>query len=392
MINPETTTQLRLLLLFSCLFAALHGTMASAVAMPPATGSVVIPLDAQSPRPTEAPIMVELARRQSPFTYIVAPDGICGWNSQNTDIRRTCNNQEHRCVFWQRDGSFPERRGCCPAEGCTEFNRVSETACVARDQSCDAACKSNGRISKCTGTLPYCNTYFFGSYGRYPAFTCGSTNWTEPSVYYTIKPGTERFFATSTTLATLLTATATSDGSVVTQVVTVAPTGSTNGGAGEGDGNSSVGGGNSQPSSSGGGGGGGGGEQPSNGANTGAIIGGAVGGAAVLAIAALAAVLLYRRRKKNKRDATGASAGAQGDGFYPMSPSQPDSTAFTPSSYNTPGIPWPQQNGYSVSSASPLPTSPPNAPHYDRVYPKYPAPMAEVDSTGQNRVHELGTN
>lgn len=85
MINPETTTQLRLLLLFSCLFAALHGTMASAVAMPPATGSVVIPLDAQSPRPTEAPIMVELARRQSPFTYIVAPDGICGWNSQNTD-------------------------------------------------------------------------------------------------------------------------------------------------------------------------------------------------------------------------------------------------------------------------------------------------------------------
>ncbi|TLD11129.1 hypothetical protein PgNI_06071 [Pyricularia grisea] len=361
MINPETTTQLRLLLLFSCLFAALHGTMASAVAMPPATGSVVIPLDAQSPRPTEAPIMVELARRQSPFTYIVAPDGICGWNSQNTD--------NGPVIIKNIAASFG-------------------SAMVLFQKGVVAALQRAAR----TGTLPYCNTYFFGSYGRYPAFTCGSTNWTEPSVYYMIKPGTERFFATSTTLATLLTATATSDGSVVTQVVTVAPTGSTNGGAGEGDGNSSVGGGNSQPSSSGGGGGGGGGEQPSNGANTGAIIGGAVGGAAVLAISALAAVLLYRRRKKNKRDATGASAGAQGDGFYPMSPSQPDSTAFTPSSYNTPGIPWPQQNCYSVSSASPLPTSPPNAPHYDRVYPKYPAPMAEVDSTGQNRVHELGTN
>lgn len=47
------------------------------------TRSGVILLDVQSPRPTEAPIMLDLARRQNSFTYFVAPDGICGWDSQN---------------------------------------------------------------------------------------------------------------------------------------------------------------------------------------------------------------------------------------------------------------------------------------------------------------------
>lgn len=41
-------------------------------------------------------------------------------------VQRTCNNPEYRCVFWQADGSRPEGRVCCPAEGCTvsEYNKV----------------------------------------------------------------------------------------------------------------------------------------------------------------------------------------------------------------------------------------------------------------------------
>ncbi|KAH8842120.1 hypothetical protein MCOR07_004219 [Pyricularia oryzae] len=384
MASPTPTRNTTRLLLLSCLVAALHVTAASAAAMASVTRSGVIPLDVQSLRPTEAPIMLDLARRQNSFTYFVAPDGICGWESQNIT--------KYRCVFWQADGSRPEGRVCCPAEGCTpdiQMVRHYQLYGTGTFSPSDLIFPGFSTIHS-TGTLPYCHTFFYGSSGRYPAFTCGGTSRTAPSVYLTVKPGTTRFFATSTSLATLRTTVTSSNGAAVTKVVTVTPTGPTNGRTGDVDESGGASSGSLQPSNNGGGSDNGGGGSSS--ANTGAIVGGAVGGAAVLAVFALAAVLLYRRRKKNTSHPDGASAGPSGSGYYPMSPSQPDSTAFTPSSYNTPGIPWAQNNGHSVSSVSPGLSLPPNAPHYEGAYPKYPAPMAEVDGTGPNRAHEMAAN
>ncbi|KAL5930871.1 hypothetical protein ACKVWC_000919 [Pyricularia oryzae] len=345
MASPTPTRNTTRLLLLSCLVAALHVTAASAAAMASVTRSGVIPLDVQSLRPTEAPIMLDLARRQNSFTYFY---------NGHVIIQSTVASFGKPMVLVQKAVFAVLQR-------------------AAR-----------------TGTLPYCHTFFYGSSGRYPAFTCGGTSRTAPSVYLTVKPGTTRFFATSTSLATLRTTVTSSNGAAVTKVVTVTPTGPTNGRTGDVDESGGASSGSLQPSNNGGGSDNGGGGSSS--ANTGAIVGGAVGGAAVLAVFALAAVLLYRRRKKNTSHPDGASAGPSGSGYYPMSPSQPDSTAFTPSSYNTPGIPWAQNNGHSVSSVSPGLSLPPNAPHYEGAYPKYPAPMAEVDGTGPNRAHEMAAN
>ncbi|TLD25019.1 hypothetical protein PspLS_05713 [Pyricularia sp. CBS 133598] len=380
MLNPETSTRL---LLLPCLIAALHASTTSAAARPSATGSVVIPPDAQSPRPTEAPVMLDLARRQNGITYLVAPDNSCGWltttdsaytlvHISRTRKRKTIEEvgQDSRCVYWQPYGSYPERFDCCPAEGCMV---------------------ASPRTSPVTHPVAPMSGYvdaFFGSFGRYPAYDCDSTIQNEPAVYVTTRFGIDRRFVVSTSLATIRTM-ITSNGVAVTMTVTESLTGPAT--VGTENANESGSGGNGQPSG-GAGGGGGGGEQPSNGANTGAIVGGVVGGAAVLAVAALAAVLLYRRTKKSKSQLDGASSGPTGGGYYPMSPSQPDSTAFTSSPYNSPGISWSRHNAHSVPSASPAPTSPPNAPHYDGAYPKYPAPPAEVDGSGPNRVHEMATN
>jgi hypothetical protein len=138
------------------LSASLLSTTAQAYAFwtPRQTASVVVPLDAQSPRPTHPPGLHELLRRQNSaavYTYSVGPDNTCGYISglpgelllwprvdpcfMPTDcvLRQgapyACERNDATCIFILVSSNLPGAVACCDTDctarlACRDFDEI----------------------------------------------------------------------------------------------------------------------------------------------------------------------------------------------------------------------------------------------------------------------------
>ncbi|EAS34396.3 uncharacterized protein CIMG_05420 [Coccidioides immitis RS] len=125
-----------------------------------------------SPKPTDPPGVPpgfprELLPRKDKTTLPLPPPGYyCGLVTSDPDNLLTCVNARANCVH---QGTAI---GCCISSEITDCTNIP-SSCINYGDECDASCRSNRRILKCTTTTePYCGTYFFG--GGSKLFGCRS--------------------------------------------------------------------------------------------------------------------------------------------------------------------------------------------------------------------------
>ncbi|KAK0705330.1 hypothetical protein B0H67DRAFT_649673 [Lasiosphaeris hirsuta] len=152
----------------SALFSAvLFGVAVDALAYlgPRATDAVLIPQDAQSPRPTIPPALHQYLRRQSSNeqTFLVAPDNTCGYVSAQKAAAYTCVETSAYCVFVTASGGGGTGvAGCCGKDVCGFQIDCLDYAQISTSSLCGAQCMSDTFTAKCTeSSMRYCNTIEF---------------------------------------------------------------------------------------------------------------------------------------------------------------------------------------------------------------------------------------
>lgn len=110
--------------------------------LPKATGSMVLPLDGISPKPTTPPTVHDLRRRQdsssSKETVLVAPDETCGYISGRFGASYFCNGGA-QCVFLTASSTVAGAVACCNEEQCG-----FRVACVDYEELQDSSLCDNG--------------------------------------------------------------------------------------------------------------------------------------------------------------------------------------------------------------------------------------------------------
>ncbi|KAI1921610.1 hypothetical protein LOZ65_003725 [Ophidiomyces ophidiicola] len=140
---------------------SLGGVDASMPSLPQETPIGLMAAIGISPRPTDPPglpagLPRELMPRQKKTTLPLPPPGYyCGLVEGDPENLLTCVNARANCVH---QGTAI---GCCVSKNIQDCTNIPST-CVNSADACDAACKANTRVLKCTvSTEPYCGIYSF---------------------------------------------------------------------------------------------------------------------------------------------------------------------------------------------------------------------------------------
>ncbi|EAA27956.1 hypothetical protein GE21DRAFT_3252 [Neurospora crassa] len=305
---------------------ALFGASVHALAFPgpQATDRVIIPSDAQTPRPTLPPTLHhELFKRQVSGsasgsgsygdTIFVAPDNTCGYVSGLPGAAFTCVDPANYCVFIPSSGTIPGAAGCCNPKLCGFRVACMDYSEVLVQSKCDDGCMADTYTAKCTGTdNPYCGTIVFP--GGITDYFCGTLSGSRIQSAKTTWDGETdgRTFLTWTNTGSSSTIAVPTMESSSTDHASLTASSSSSGTVG-------VGGSSTDPANP---------NQPEpkkeqGGTNIGAIVGGAVGGLAVIGLVILGIVWLVRRNKNRNNNnnntpdtlaTSSAAAGAPGGG------------------------------------------------------------------------------
>ncbi|KAJ9132250.1 hypothetical protein NKR23_g11328 [Pleurostoma richardsiae] len=159
---------------------AIFGATVQALAFwqPKATDVVIIPPNAQSPRPTIPPSLRELRRRQDSSvtesdTILVGPDNTCGYVSGRPGAPYTCNDPSATCVFLLPAGGSIGAVGCCDTADCGVRLACLDYVEISSASLCDDGCMVDTYTVKCTeSTEQYCNTISFS--GGVTDYFCNS--------------------------------------------------------------------------------------------------------------------------------------------------------------------------------------------------------------------------
>lgn len=288
-----------------CAFAALAEARLSIPPQP--TVAADYALEGISPKPTAAPGVHELLKRQSASgsissdtTVLVAPDNTCGFISGRPGAAYSCG-VGGTCLFLTAEAPRTGNVACCDGEDCN-----FRATCIDYDQYytqsiCDDGCKVDAYTTKCIGTdYPYCNTVSFR--GGIVDYWCNGLNISVPQAASTTYDGqTGRSFMpvvlSDETSSSLILSPTSSE-------VVPGPTTDPNGDNGS-TGNSGNTGNNGNNGDSGSTGDSGSSQNKDNGGGSstpiGAIVGGVVGGVAVLALIGVALWWFLRKKKGNKQ-------------------------------------------------------------------------------------------
>ncbi|KAK5660976.1 hypothetical protein OQA88_12352 [Cercophora sp. LCS_1] len=312
---------------------------------PRETAALVIPADAQSPRPTIGPALHQYLKRQSnEQTVLVAPDNTCGYVSGQSAAVYTCVDSTNHCVFVTALDGGAGAAGCCNNNECGFRVACLDYEQIVSSSLCDANCKADSFTEKCSNTAArYCNTIIFAN--SVTDYFCNSVSLSTGQRADTTYSGqTGRTFlqtvlTISTESTTRLRSDSTSSTASQTATVTAPPA-------------------------------------PSNSSTpVGAIVGGVVGGVAVLGLIGLGLFFLKRKAKKPAGPPPPPHETQQLNPGYP----QPGTPGHPPQP-GTPGTPGfaPGKAGHqSVQSAySSVPPYATPSPHQQAFgqYPQQPSP------------------
>jgi len=175
--------------------AAIFGVAVNAIAHhgPRPTIEPFIPLDAQSPRPTAAPAVHDLFRRQQDVTsatVFIAPSNTCGYISGRPGAAITCVGTTYNCVIMPSSGVIPGVAGCCNSAGCGFVNTCYDRIQAADTDICNNACQQDTMTLRCTqSSRPFCNTLQFP--GDVLDYYCGSLSYSTAQEIETTYDGQE---------------------------------------------------------------------------------------------------------------------------------------------------------------------------------------------------------
>ncbi|KAK1832154.1 hypothetical protein QBC39DRAFT_75804 [Podospora conica] len=242
------------------------GVTALVYPWPRETNTAIVPLDAQTPKPTVPAALHHYLRRQnSDQTVLLAPDNTCGYVSGQSSAAYTCVGTTNRCVFVTAlDGGYGAA-GCCDSFECG-FRVTCVDYAQLESSACDASCLSDTFTEKCTlSAAPFCNTIQFP--GRVTDYFCNSFRVSTAQLAVTTYPGQvgrtfERTILSDTSTPTRRSSTTTPSHTSGTKT-------------------------SHTPAAS-----------SSSSTPIGAIVGGVVGGVAVLALIAFGIFFIIRRNKK----------------------------------------------------------------------------------------------
>ncbi|KAF7551955.1 hypothetical protein G7046_g7569 [Stylonectria norvegica] len=324
----------------STTYAAIAALSATAnaweLSIPEATGTVVLPLNGFTPKPTGIPAGIhELFRRASTTssdeTVLVAPDNTCGYISGRPGAGYTCFGSA-TCVFYTSRADRHGAVACCNTEVCNYRLSCIDYNDFYTSSKCDGGCEVDIYTLKCTETsASFCNTIAFQ--GGINDYWCNSVNIsTAQSATTTYRGGDAREFtplaltgtdSTDLTIVTSGSSTVPGPSATVTETSASATSTSDNNGGG------------------------------SKKSNTGPIVGGVVGGVGGLALIG-AAVFLFLRNKKKKDTTAAAAANTNAPPNYQQPPPMQQQPGTGPGGYNP--VPQGQQTSYYDPKTNPYPS------------------------------------
>ncbi|KAK3949346.1 hypothetical protein QBC32DRAFT_266931 [Pseudoneurospora amorphoporcata] len=382
---------------------ALFGASVHALAYPgpQATDRVIIPSDAQTPKPTLPPTPHhELFKRQVSGsasgsgsygdTIFIAPDNTCGYVSGLAGAAFTCIDPANSCVFIPSSGSIPGAAGCCNTKLCGFRVACMDYSEVLVQSKCDDGCMADTYTAKCTGTdNPYCGTIAFP--GGITDYFCGTLSGSRVQSAKTTYDG-------ETDGRTFLTWTNSGSSSTLA-VPTIESSTSARGASSTASSSSSgtvgLGGTSTDPADP---------NQPEpkkekGGNNIGAIVGGVVGGLAVIGLVILGIVWMVRRKKRtNTPDtpATSAAAAAAppGGGHPGLANSPPPQPSSSPGNGGNldPALNNNSHNSYYYAGGTPDPNKVPVMTQHYPASASPPPPSADYNNNYNHGQHPQWNN
>lgn len=127
---------------------AVNGACARFIQQPSATGIMAFPMDGYSPRPTAAPGVHRLLRRQfdddddeaiADETVLVAPDNTCGFISGRFGAAYTCYST-NTCLLLTASSTFSGVMACCDEETCAFRADCVDYDSYYGSSACDDGC------------------------------------------------------------------------------------------------------------------------------------------------------------------------------------------------------------------------------------------------------------